>query len=102
MSDPFTVQPRIEPETSRWLAHWKRKKRTEKISLVSMFLLASWLTVEWYGRMDSPMDLMQAALTWFLTVYGFFSGPKEQEPQVALELNHSLSDPAERSKSELR
>ena len=48
------------------------------------------------------MDLMQAALTWFLTVYGFFSGPKEQEPQVALELNHSLSDPAERSKSELR
>ncbi len=102
MSDPFAVQPRIEPETSRWLAHWKRKKTTQKISLASMFLLASWFTVQWYGQMDSPVALMQAALSWIVTVHGFFSGPKEQEPPIALELNHPVSDPAERSESELR
>lgn len=101
MSDPFAVQPRIEPETSNWLAHWKRKKTTQKISLVTMFLLASWFTVQWYGQMDSPMALMQAALSWVVTVHGFLSGPKEQEPPIALELNHPLSGPAEPSKSEL-
>ena len=96
------MQPRIEPETSRWLAHWHRKKATEKICLVGMFLLASWLTVKWYGLIGSPVTLVQMALAWFSTVYYLFSGPKEQGPTIALELNRPLLDPAARSKLEFQ
>jgi hypothetical protein len=102
VSDPFVAPPRIEPETSRWLAHWKRKKTTEKILLVCMFLLAAWLTVRWYGLVGKPVSLMQMALTWFATLTGFFSRPKEEKPEIALELNHPLSYPAKHSTSKLR
>ena len=90
MSDPFAVQPRIEPETSRLLAHWDRKKAIEKISLVGMFLLASWLTVQWYGAMGSPVTWVQMALAWWSTGYYWFCGTKEQEPTISLELNRPL------------
>ena len=102
VSDPFAVQPRIEPETSHWLTHWHRKKTIEKISLVGMALLASWFTVQWYGNMGSPVTWVQMALTWWSTVYYWFRGTKEQEPPVELDLNRSLVDPAGYSESEFK
>lgn len=102
VSDPFAVQPRIEPETSHWLAHWRHKKTTEKISLVGMVLLASWFTVHWYEQTDSPVTWVQMALAWWSTGYYWFRGTKGPEPTVELDLNRPLSDPAGHSKSEFK
>lgn len=102
VSDPFAVQPRIEPETSHWLAHWHRKKTIEKISLVGMALLASWFTVQWYAQMDSPVTWVQMALAWWSTGYYLFRGTKGPEPTIELDLNRRLSDPVRYSKSEFK
>ena len=102
VSDHFAAQPRIEPETSHWLAHWHRKKTTEKISLVCMALLASWFTVQWYGNMGSPVNWVQMALTWWSTGFYWLRGTKGPEPTLELELNRPLLDPAEHSKLEFK
>lgn len=102
VSDPFAVQPRIEPEASHWLAHWHRKKTIEKICLVGMALLASWFTVQWYGNMGSPVTWVQVALTWWSTGYYWSHGPKGPEPMIELELNGPHLDPAEHSKLEFK
>lgn len=100
MSDPFAVQPRIEPETSRWLDHWNCKKTTEKISLAGMALLASWFTVLWYGNMDTPVTWVQMALTWWSTGYYWFRGTQGPEDTIELELNRPLLGPAEHGRLE--
>lgn len=102
MSDLFAAQPRIEPETSHWLAHWRHKKTSEKISLVGMVLLASWFTVHWYEQTDSPVTWVQMALAWWSTGYYWFRGTKRPEPTIELDLNGPLSDPAGYSKSEFK
>lgn len=102
VSDHLAAQPRIEPETSRWLDHWRRKKTTEKISLVGMALLAAWFTVQWYGNMGSPVTWVQMVLTWWSTGYYLFRGTKGPEPTIELELNRPLLDPAGHSKLEFR
>ena len=102
MSDLLAAQPRIEPETSRWLARWHRKKTTEKLSLVGMALLASWFTVEWYGNMGSPVPWVQMSLTWWGTVHCWFRGTKEPEPATELELNRPLLGPTEQRKLEFK
>lgn len=102
VSDPFAAQPRIEPETSRWLAHWHRKKAAEKICLVGMVLLASWFTVQWYGQMGSPVTWVQTVLAWWSTGYYCFRGTKGPEPTIELELSRPLLDPAEHGKLEFK
>ena len=81
------MPPRIEPEGSSWLIHWRRGSAGDKVSLVLLFALTVWLTIEWREEMDSAVAWMRVTLAWVsMACYCQRWPPSEKIVPVLIEL----------------
>lgn len=84
------MQPRIEPERSAWLTHWRRGNLGDKISLVLSFAIAVWLTIRWHQGIESGFSAypwLRATVWWGAVVAQLWRWPmSEKIPPVLTEL----------------
>ena len=76
------MPPRIEPEGSSWLTHWRRGSLVDKLLLVGSFATAVWLTVRLHQGIEPafpPFPWLRVMGIWVLVIAQLWRWPMSEK-----------------------
>ena len=75
------MPPRIEPEGSTWVTHWRRSSALDKIGLGTLLAVAAILTIQWFRDAESAVRVM---LAWSSAAFYWWRWPPSEKIAPAL------------------